>query len=140
LADEGTEAVKTLRSSYGDMKCAGTCPSVRSALDKHTDKEGAQYARQHEGGGCDICRECKTGPCNHGILERSCIDWVVVGPNLRKGQCKGRNYPGVSRELVETKTVPIHTANAHEEDKWNNHYREPSPPYSIGSPNDNRVT
>lgn len=64
----------------------------------------------------------------------------MASPNLSKSQGKGRNYAGVSDKLVETRIVPIHTANAYEEDKWNNHYREPAPPYYIGSPNYNGVT
>ena len=105
-----------------------------------TNEEGAQYTEQHKEGGHDVCRECKTGQCDHGVLERICIARVMGSPNLCKSQCKGRNYAGVSDKLVETGMVPIHTANAYEEDKWNNHYRESAPPYYIGSPNDNGVT
>jgi hypothetical protein len=105
-----------------------------------TNEEGVQYARQHEGGGRDVCRECKRGQRNHGLFERSRKVRLMVSPRLCKGPSKGRNYVGVSEELVETKTEPIHTANAYEKDNWDDHYREPAPPYNVGSPNDNRVT
>jgi hypothetical protein len=61
-------------------------------------------------------------------------------PRLYKGPSKGRNYVGVSEELVETKTEPIHTANAYEKDNWGDHHRESAPPYNVGSPNDNGIT
>jgi len=63
----------------------------------------------------------------------------MVGARLCKGPSKGRNYVRVSEELVETKTMPIHTANAYEKDNWDDHYREPAPPYNVGSPNDNGI-
>lgn len=62
------------------------------------------------------------------------------GPDLCKSHENGRNCAGVSDEPVETKTIQIHTANAYEEDKWKDHYREPAPPYYICSPDDNGVT
>jgi hypothetical protein len=42
--------------------------------------------------------------------------------------------------LYRQNGVPIHTGNAYEEDKRNNHYREPALPYNSISPNDNGVT
>ena len=64
----------------------------------------------------------------------------MVSPRLCKGRCKGRNYVGVSEGLVETKTESVHTANAYEKDNWDNHYREPAPPYNVCSPNDDGIT
>jgi hypothetical protein len=62
------------------------------------------------------------------------------GPGLCKSGDNGRNCAIVSDELVETKAIQIHTANAYEEDKWKDHYREPALPYYICSPDDNGVT
>ena len=77
-----------------------------------TNEEGVQYARQHKGGGHEVRRECKRGQRNHGVFEHSCICWLMESPRLCKGPSKGRNCEGVSKELVETKTELIHTANA----------------------------
>jgi hypothetical protein len=68
-----------------------------------TNEEGVQYARQHKGGGHEVCRECKRGQRNHGVFERSRICWFMESPRLCKGPRKGRNYEGVSKELVEKK-------------------------------------
>jgi hypothetical protein len=101
-----------------------------------TNEEGAQYARQHKEGGHDVCRKCERGQRN---FERSHIFRLMNSPRMCKGPSKGRNYEGVSKELVETKTESIHTANAYEKDNWDDHYRQPASPYNVGSPNDNGI-
>ncbi len=88
----------------------------------NTNWEGSHYAGQHKRSGRDVCRECKTGQCNHSLMECSCVDRLMGHSRLCKGPGKERNYVGVSEEVVETKTVLMRTANAYKKGNWDNHY------------------
>jgi len=95
--------------------------------------------RQHEGGGCDVCREREAGQCNFVLRNFSCIARVMARPSLYKSQAKGRNYRVSQRGTSRDETIRIHTGDAYEEDRWNDYYIESAPPHNPGSPNDNGV-
>ena len=143
-ASEETEAVETRCSSHCELQCAARVsmqiqPARRGPSWVGGGAKNVHNTRQHEGGGCDVCREREAGQCNFVLRNFSCIARVMARPSLYKSQAKGRNYRVSQRGTSRDETIRIHTGDAYEEDRWNDYYIESAPPHNPGSPNDNGV-